>query len=353
MNRALKASSSSLEAWADEKNGRHAGLGQQAARFGQCFFSRCSAAGQLGLQLPRQRGLLVQVKALVAQPGAIDGRVLERGDAVGLVLVLGAGLARFAQLHPPPDLHAAGPCAAGAGRAHRLQEPHAALVEEVAGQQGAGRAEADHVVGIRVVEGHAIEPVDIGMGAAVDDAQRVGARDLAREAHAAAAQDAALVVQRDARAQFDQLALVQLGVVRTRFGQAVGTLVVLQGAFAGLVADAAIHRVVEQEELHHVLARAGHIVDLGLDAHLGRYHQVARWLQLGHAIDLDQAHAAAAGYRELVVVAEVRNLDAVAPGGLQNGFAHVGLDFALIDDEFHPVAFTRPGGRRASSGRAR
>ena len=180
-----------------------------------------------------------------------------------------------------------------------------------------------------------IDALDESVRAALDDAEHVRLRDLAREAHAAAAEDAALVVELDARAEVVELALVVLRVGRARARRAVGEFVVLQTAFARLVADPAVHRVIEHEELHHLLACAA---DLGHERrhfHVRRDRQVARGHQLRDAFDLDEADAAAAGDRQARVVAEVRDLDAVPQRGLQHALAAIGLDGAVVDREFH------------------
>ena len=110
-----------------------------------------------------------------------------------------------------PEVDGAAARAARAHRRRRLQVPDARLVQERARQQRADRADVDDVVGVRVVRRSAPSSAgaDQRVVAAVLDAERVGLRDLAREAHAARAQDAALVVEHDALGQ-----LVVLGRVR-------------------------------------------------------------------------------------------------------------------------------------------
>jgi hypothetical protein len=79
-----------------------------------------------------------------------------------------------------------------------------------------------------------------------------GLGHFAREAHAAGAHDAAVGVEKDVRAQV-LLGLLDLLLFEARDAAAVLVRVVLQEALAGLVADGAVQRVVDEEVLHHRL----------------------------------------------------------------------------------------------------
>ena len=73
-------------------------------------------------------------------------------------------------------------------------------MEERSREQRTDGADVDHVVGIRVVlERAVLGGADQRVIAPLLDAERLRLRDLAGEAHAARAQDAALVVEHDAR----------------------------------------------------------------------------------------------------------------------------------------------------------
>src|SRR5205085_863519 len=85
----------------------------------------------------------------------------------------------------------------GANAVFRLEVPDAVLVQEVLAAQGPDRAQVHNVAGQLVVEGLAGEDVDFRVVAAVDDLQLRLAADLAREAHAARAHDAAVGEQGD------------------------------------------------------------------------------------------------------------------------------------------------------------
>ncbi len=120
-----------------------------------------------------------------------------------------------------------------------------------------------------------------------------------------------------------------------------GHRLVLQVALAALVADRAVERVVDEQELHHPFARLldhgrasidllGRAVAVGrqvVDAH------GARGDGLGHADHLDEAHAAVAGDRQALVVAEARDLDARLLARLQQRDAVLDLDRLTVDDE--------------------
>src|SRR6202011_1260000 len=87
--------------------------------------------------------------------------------------------------------------AVGADALLRFQVPDALLVEEVLAAEGADGAQIDDVAGQLVVQWLAGEDVDLGVAAAVDDLQLGGAGNLAREADAARAHDAAVGKERD------------------------------------------------------------------------------------------------------------------------------------------------------------
>ena len=111
-----------------------------------------------------------------------------------------------------------------------------------------------------------------------------------------------------------------LGIARVV--HAVAHRLVLQVALAALVADRAIQRMVDQQEFHHAAARLAHHRAVGV-----HHHAVGDRIGAGgdrlrrRLLDLDQAHAAIAGDRQALVVAEARNFDAGRLAGLQHGRA--------------------------------
>ena len=204
----------------------------------------------------------------------------------------------------------------------------------------ADRAEIDHVaLQFRGHRGFEIGR-DLHVLAAADGAELGHAGHLGREAHAAGAVDAAVHHRLHQRADvlvFDRaLVLVIAAVV-----DAVGHRLVLQVALAALVADRAIERVIDQQELHHAFARLAHHRALGADD-LGRAVAVgrqvldahrARRLRLRRTDDLDQAHAAVAGDRQPLVEAEARNLRARGFARLEQRVLRRNVDLASVDDE--------------------
>src|SRR5207249_7190099 len=88
--------------------------------------------------------------------------------------------------------------------------------------------------------------------------------------------------------------------------------------FAALVADRAVERMVDQEELEHALLVLVHLLGSGFDDHaLGHVDGTGR-LQLGHLLDLDQAHAADGDGRHLGMRAKDGDVDADLLGGVED-----------------------------------
>ena len=90
--------------------------------------------------------------------------------------------------------------------------------------------------------------------AAIYRAKRARLGDFVCEAHAQRTHDAPLVVEHDAIGQRIKLGRVRLWITRQRFFAVVRKVIVLQRTLARLVADAAVDRMVERDELHGLLA---------------------------------------------------------------------------------------------------
>src|SRR5207249_8711574 len=109
-------------------------------------------------------------------------------------------------------------------------------------------------------------------------------------------------------------------------------------ALAALVADGAVHRVVDEVELHAaalVVLHRGRVrgdLQAFLDPDLAAGDEAA-----GSVTGLDEAHAALAGDGEARVVAEVRNGHADAPSRLVKIVARVGLHFYPVVEEREPL----------------
>src|SRR6266496_4542335 len=160
------------------------------------------------------------------------------------------------------------------------QLPVARRVAERLGGERADRAQVDDVSGELGVHRLADESDDLGVLAAPDHAELHDAADLLAEAHAARAVDAARHVGRDERTQ----ALVQHHALL--FGVARGALAVadrevLELAFAALVADRAVERMVDEQELHHAVLRVPRVVGARKHFHAFADRRGASGLGLG------------------------------------------------------------------------
>src|SRR5205814_2704991 len=116
-----------------------------------------------------------------------------------------------------------------------------------------------------------------------------------REARAAVAEDAALAVERDRRADRDRLVEGALREDHPRVAGAVAEGQVLERALAALVADRAVERVVDEDELERrVLRLGGHRRGAsGLDDHAVGGGERAGGLRLRRSgRDLAEAHPA-------------------------------------------------------------
>ena len=91
---------------------------------------------------------------------------------------------------------------------------------------------------------------------------------LVHEADAAAAHDATLVIKADARADSHVLGLFDLHIGEARDASAVAHGIFLQSAFAGLIANRAIQRMIDQQKLHHPSLAGFHQLARGANAHV-------------------------------------------------------------------------------------
>ena len=248
------------------------GRDQRADRFGAMLALRTSASacadvverdlpvdlvpGALLLDHRREQAVrrvdaFVGEAVAVRQPALVDRLVLERQHphhAVVLDLHHQVRAERVVRRHRAP-----------AG-----QLPGARLVAERLAGQRADRAQVDHVARQLGVHRAAQEAHDLRMLAAPGHAEFHDAADLLAEAHAAGALDAARHLlgrhqRADVLVEDDPLLL---DVARGRGAVADGE--VLQLAFAALVADRAVERMVDQQELHHALLRLDRLLGLGV-----------------------------------------------------------------------------------------
>ena len=264
---------------------------------------------------------LVAEAVAVGDPAFVDVFVFQRHHPHHLVRL---------DLHHQVGAHAV-------VRAHRLaaaQFPGAGAVAEGLAGERADRTDVDHVARQFAVDGAAGQRGDLAVLAAVDHAELHDPGHFLAEAHAARAVDAAgHLLHADQRADVlvEDDALV-LGVARGRLAVAHGE--VLQLAFAALVADGAVQRVVDEQELHHRLLRLHRLVAFAAYHHaVGRRRGAGRH-GLGHLLDVDQAHAAVGRDAQFLVVAEMRDVDAGRVGGVHDHAAVGHGDLVAVDVEF-------------------
>src|SRR5689334_4004745 len=186
----------------------------------------------------------------------------------------------------------------------------------------------------------AVVGADEGVVAALEEHQLVVLGDLLREAHAAVAEDAALAVDRHEWRDLEWLLEVALGLDHARPARAPAVRDVLQRALAALVAHRAVERVVDEQELDDRVLRGLHPVGGGDDHHALLDGRRAARLQLGHALDLHEAHAARAHrLAELGLVTEVGDLDVALLGGVHEHHALRRLHLAAVDLEGDELRF--------------
>ena len=154
------------------------------------------------------------------------------------------------------------------------------------------------------------------------------AGDLFGKAGATGALDAALPVEQGEGAEGDGLGPVPFLLDEAALARAAGDRLVLQRALAALVADRAVERMVDEEELEHALLRlARRRRDGGDLLPVGDRHEAGR-LQGGtpRPGHLDEAHPAHAHRLHPRVVAKARDVDPGALGGLDDELTVLGLN---------------------------
>ncbi len=236
---------------------------------------------------------------LVAEPALVDVGPVARQHAPYPVLA-----------HRRPGV-AAGRAEA-ADRRDVVDLPRPRLETVARRRQRAHRAELGHVPAERARVRALLEGGDDRPRSALARDQELVLGDVRGEPRAAVAEDAALAVERDQRRDRYRLLVRALGQHEARVARSVAEGQVLQRALAALVADRAVERVVDQQELEHRPLRVGCALVARVHLHaVGRGHR-ARGLQLRHSLDLDEAHPARADRgAETGLVTEDRDLDAV------------------------------------------
>jgi hypothetical protein len=204
------------------------------------------------------------------------------------------------------------------------------------GDQRTDRAQVDHVARHLVVNGRLYVSPNLHLLATADHAELLDAGDLFRKPDAARALNAAGHVGRDERSDIlvrhDALALVETRDVAAKaYGQ------ILQLAFAALIADGTVERVIDEEEFHRRPLRTDRARGLREDLHSLGDRRRTRRQRLRSLLHLDETHAAIGRNRQLLVVAEARDIGALRVGGADEHLALARLDGHAVDldvDEF-------------------
>ena len=266
----------------------------------------------------RQR--LVREAVLVRKPAFVHCGILERHDAhhaIAFHLHDEIAAERIVRRHRTAPRELPGP---------------RRVAERLRGQR-ADRADVDHVAGQLGVDRVADERDDLRVLAATDHAELHDAGDFLAEADAARALDATRhLLGRDERPQvLVEDDALRFGVPRRR--SAIADREVLQLAFAALVADRAVERMVDQQELHHAVLRLLRLLRMRPDLHaLGRRGR-AGGQRLRRLLDLHQAHPAIGGDRQLLVPAEMRHVDVELVRGVHHRAARCHLHLSPVDLE--------------------
>jgi len=301
---------------------------------------------------PRRRhqkpvGIVAGVRhhAVVAHPELVDLGVVARAKPVDLAV------ARVVV-----DMGVAASRAAGADALPGLEEPDARLEAKVLTRQRADRADVLGHQRVLVVELAARGQNDFVLVATLAHVENVVFGNLVANSNAACAHDAALGVVDDRRAEANAFRLVdRLGELALR-GTLMLVVVVLELALAGLIADRAIDRMIEEQELLHrrlgglhlvVGGRNNHVLSggeltCGLKLRLGRGNVLALgfverelWhCHLAAALDVHEAHPAVCRDRQPGVPTVVRDLDALAPRGFHDRLASLERNLFPIQCEF-------------------
>ncbi len=126
--------------------------------------------------------------------------------------------------------------------------------------------------------------------------------------------------------------------VVTRGRTAITHRQVLQLAFAALIADGAVQRVVDEQKLHHRLLRLGGAFGLGAHHHaLGHRGGTSRQ-GLGCFFHVNQTHAAVGCNGQLLVIAEVGNERSHLLGRMHDHAAFGDFDLLAVNFDFNHLA---------------
>src|SRR5205814_8213621 len=153
-----------------------------------------------------------------------------------------------------PDQGVATGRATGANTFRFFQEPDPHFETKIGRSERADRTKIDRVQRIIVFQTFARMRGQHRVTAAVDKAEDVVVRDFVAEANAARAENAALIIERDAWPELHRFWFFDFVFEKARTFRAVLNAEFLQLTFTGLIADRAIERVIDQQKFHHAFA---------------------------------------------------------------------------------------------------
>ena len=124
-----------------------------------------------------------------------------------------------------------------------------------------------------------------------------------------------------------------LVLVVARAARAVPDREILKLAFAALVADRAVERMVDEQKLHYAFLRVDCELRVRPDLHAFGGRGRAGRQRFGRLLDVHQAHAAVGRDRQLLVIAEMRHVNAKTIGSIHDGAAFGHFERPAVDLE--------------------
>ena len=188
------------------------------------------------------------------------------------------------------------------------QLPGPGRITERLGGQGADRTQVDDIARQLGFDALFYVGADLHILAPAGRAELANTGDLFAETHAARAMDAAGQIGLDQGADIFILDHPFLFLI-ARDIAAIAEREVLQLAFAALIADGAIQRMIDEEEFHDGFLRVQRSLRAGAHLHVRHDGRGAGGQRLGGLLHLDQTHAAVGRDGKFFVVAKARDVD--------------------------------------------
>src|SRR6185369_2612179 len=135
----------------------------------------------------------------------------------------------------------------------------------------------------------------------------------------------------DHRSKVDDFSLANLHPKRDLTGvKAIDHIVVLQAALTGLIAYRTINGMVYQQEFQDATDSLLHSFVVRPHDHPFVHKGRARRCEFRHLLDIDQTHSAIAIDRQVLVIAIMRNLNAMVSGRLNDSLPVLSFDFLSV-----------------------